>query len=335
MKREIDNLLARYFGGNASPEDMIELENWISLSVENQLFFDKSTILYEKLYIAETIIPSLNTFEAKKKFKAYINMPFNENKKVSFEIIRKPFYKKWMFQAASIALLMILSFVGWKVLVTEHEMTLSSQMAILQDVLPDSTLLTLSKNSTISYNSNFGKTNKILKLEGEAKFAVGQAGIGSLQVQALETYIEDIGTVFDVKAYPQSNFVSVKVREGEVKFYTQNNNGIMLKFNETGVYNRQTKSFEVLAQKLNSKTTNGAMHIQFQGMELNDAIEIISNAYNVNIVVANKSIGLKKITVNFDAEEVNTVLEIIAETLNLNLKKESNIFSLSNKSILE
>ena len=73
------------------------------------------------------------------------------------------------------------------------------------------------------------------------------------------------------------------------------------------------------------------MHIEFQGILLNDAIEIISNAYNVNIKLTDASIGLRKITVNFDGEDVNVVLQIIAETLNLKLKKEANDFELSNQ----
>ena len=60
MKKEIDNLLARYFGGNASEDDMKELENWISLSDENQQFFDQTTDLYEKLSSINSNIPTPN-----------------------------------------------------------------------------------------------------------------------------------------------------------------------------------------------------------------------------------------------------------------------------------
>lgn len=331
MKKEIDNILARYFGGNASEKDMKELENWISLSEQNQHVFDKTTNLYEKLGNNQTNIPIVNSDVAKKKFLTYLSMQKDNKQLPDIEFKQKPFYKKWMFQAASIAILMILSVAGWKVFLSEHEMFIATQTNIKQEILPDQTLVKLSRNSKITYNSNFGKKNKRLILEGEAKFSVGHKGEGSLQIQANETYIEDIGTVFDVKAYPDSNFISVKVSSGEVRFYTKSNNGITLTSNETGIYNKQTKSFQVLAHKLNHKTAVGAMHIEFQGMLLKDAIDIINNAYKVNIIFSEKSLGLKRITVNFDGEDVNIVLQIIAETLNLNIKKEANDYELSNK----
>ncbi|MEI7503206.1 MAG: FecR family protein, partial [Paludibacter sp.] len=200
-----------------------------------------------------------------------------------------------------------------------------------QSILPDQTQVKLSKNSKITYSSNFGEKIKLIKLEGEANFTVGHSGSGTLLIQANETFIEDIGTVFAVTAYPDSNFISVKVSKGSVRFYTKNDKGITLDSNETGTYNKQTKTFQVLAQKLDKKTAVGSMHIEFQGILLKDAIDIISNAYNVKIILEDASIGQRKITVKFDGEDVNVVLQIIAETLSLNFKKVANEFVLSNQ----
>jgi len=330
MKKEIDNLLARYFGGNASEDDMAELENWISISTKNQQIFDQTTDLYEKLSTNQHNTPTPNSQAAKKNFIAYMSQ--NDIQELpKFEIKHKPFYKKWMFQAASIAIFFVLSVGGWKVIMSEHEMVLATQMALKESILPDKTQVKLSKNSKITYSSNFGKKNKIIRLEGEANFTVGHSGTGTLQIQANETFIEDIGTVFAVTAYPDSNFISVKVSKGSVRFYTKNDKGITLDSNETGTYNKQTKTFQVLAQKLDKKAAVGSMHIEFQGMLLQDAIDIISNAYNVKIKLENTSVGQRKITVNFDGEDVNVVLQIISETLNLDLKKDANGFVLSNQ----
>ena len=86
----------------------------------------------------------------------------------------------------------------------------------------------------------------------------------------------------------------------------------------------------MLAQKLDSLET-GSMHVDFQAIVLRDALDIISNAYKVNIKTADKSIGNRKITVNFDGEDVNIVLQIIAETLDLQLEKGNNGYLLINK----
>jgi len=329
MKKDIDNLLARYFGGNSSEEDMDSLEHWISTSTENQLYFDQMTSLYGKLGGTGTI-PKLHTDRAKESFMAYITSQKGKEQAPVYTLQTQPFYKKWSFQAASITLFILLSVSGWKLFLSDHEMVLATRMNPKLEVLPDQTEVSLSKNSKITYSSRYSKNTKILKLTGEATFKVGHAGKGKLQVIANETVIEDIGTTFTVSDYPENNYISVKVREGEVHFYTKDNNGLRIFANETGVYNKETKTFKVIAQKLDTLKT-GSMHVEFQAMALKDAIDIISNAYQVDIQLSDKSIEKRKITVNFDGEDVNIVLQIIAQTLDLDLIKGKNGYVLSNK----
>ena len=66
-------------------------------------------------------------------------------------------------------------------------------------------------------------------------------------------------------------------------------------------------------------------------MPSDHVINIINKAYNVEIKLAEKSIGQRKITVNFDGEKLDLVLEIIAETLDLKLSHENENYLLSNK----
>lgn len=325
--KQIDNLLASYFGGTASEIDKLSLEKWIAESAENQQYFDQMTKLYEQLGLQSKQVPTPNTAAAKKAFMAHIT---EQNKaKPVFKIKPKPFYSSWMFQAASVAVIAILSFSVWKLYFSEHEMVVSTQMTVKEQVLSDQTQIKLSENSKITYSSNFAKSNKDIKLEGEASFKVGHSGIGTLKIQADETFIEDIGTIFAVTAYPDSTYINVKVREGQVHFYTKTNKGLIINANEAGVYNKKTKTFNVLAKKLDSLA--GTMRIDFQAIALSNAVEIISNAYNVDIQLAKKSLGNKRITVNFDGEDVNIVLQIMTETLNLNLQKGANGYMLSEK----
>ena len=330
MKNEIDNLLARYFGGIASDRDMQEMEQWISTSADHQLYFDELTSLYAKLGVADTEMPLPHTEMAKAKFLAYISVQKESSPKQVLEIKHIPFYRSRMFQAASIALFIMVSFSFWKLVLSDREMILATQMNSKQKVLSDQTRIDLSRNSKIIYRSTFAKNNKVIQLEGEANFNVGHLGKGSLQVVASETFIDDIGTVFEVTAYPDSNYVSVKVSKGLVHFYTKSNDGLKISAGETGIYYKQSKTFKVLAQKLDSLET-GSMHVDFQAIVLKDALDIISNAYKVNIKTANRSIENRRITVNFDGEDVNIVLQIIAETLDLKLEKGTNGYLLSNK----
>lgn len=326
MKKETDNLLARYFGGSASHQDMQDLERWISESAENQLEFDQLTQLYSKTGGLELPEIAPDTEKAKMAFMNYIKLNKENQPQPSFEIKPKLFYKNWMFQAASIAVFVVLSLSVWKLFLSEHEMILATQQNLKQEMLPDQTQIKLDPNSKIIYSSHFGKKSKKIKLEGKANFQVGHKGNGTLQINADETLIEDIGTTFTVMAYPDSNEVSVNVNEGKVHFYTKSNKGLILNANETGIYNKKTKEFAIIKTLPKHEE---AKHVQFNAMDLKDAMKIIGDEYGVTINFGQKNIANRKITVNFDGENLEMVLEVVAQTLDLKVTKVNNTYLLS------
>lgn len=330
MKENTDNLLARYFGGNSSEQDMQTLENWISESAENQLYFDELTDLYGKLGTADKNIPTPDTARAKKTFMAYIAMQQHADE-VQTTSKHRSLFKNWGYVAASIALIIALSFPAW-MLFKERDVVLATQSDIKEGILSDQTQIQLSKNSKIIYSSRYGKKSRKIKLEGQAFFAVGHKGKGVLQVNADETLIEDIGTKFSVTAYPDDQEVKVTVAEGKVHFYTASNDGIILSANETGVYNKQSKQFTVVKPEI-YQVTKDIKHIEFNSRDLQDALEVVAKEYGIRIRFEEPDIARRKITVNFDGENVDMVLNIIAETLNLEVKKDAEGYLLRNSKL--
>ena len=329
MNDDKDLLLARYFGGNASKSEMKELEHWIAASPDNQLEFDEMTQLYQQLAGPLAAMPATHKAAAKAAFKAYRH----QSKQLEAQITapkRIQFSKKWMAIAASIALIVSISIGIWKIPAGEYDVTLVAKASPKQEQLPDQTAVKLSGNSKIIYSSGYGIKSKKLKLEGEAEFSVGHAGTGTLQVAAQETFIEDIGTVFTVNAYPDSSYVRVKVSKGQVRFFTKDNKGVVLNANETGMYDKKTKSFKILKQELEELVTKG-MHVECKGMLLREVIDMVSKSYKVEVKLAEASIGKRLITVNFDGENLDLVLEIIAETLDLKVEQQGKSYLLRNK----
>ncbi len=326
MTTEIDNLLARYFGGNASEKDMQWLENWLSESKENRDYFAEMTALYEKLQPLSGNVPKPNTAKAKKVFMEHISK--SETTKPVIEFKRKPFYQSSFFRVASIFLLVVISAVAYYLLNAEKEIVFATATSKGQLQLPDETKIQLAENSRIVYSSNFSKKEKLIRLNGQAIFNVGHKGNGKLKVMVDETFVEDIGTIFEVKTLPDK--VSVSVKQGTVRFYTLANEGLTLHSTETGVYDKKTKLFRILA-KQSENGIAGSVHIDFQNMELSDAIAIIENAYNINIRLAESSLADRRITVNFDGEDADLVLQIMTETLNLNLEQTKTGYALSKR----
>lgn len=326
MENKYDILLAKYFGGNATQAEMDELEAYVAASPENQKEFDKLTELYGLMGLSDRQIPEINSTKAKNKFKTYISKQNTEKQKNTFFLNRINFTTSLILRVASVAIIILVSTLVWKNIFGDNEIIISSNTAIQHHILPNNTKLTLAENSKISYRDT--KKSNIIDLQGKANFNVENKGKASLLVTAGETFIEDIGTVFNVNAYPESELVSVSVSEGQVHFYTSDNQGLILNAGEAGIFNKSTKSFTVLAKRKDLKENGGSIHIEFEAMSLNDALAVIGNAYGVEIELPDKNVGNLPITVNFDGENIQTVMQVISETLNLKTRMKGEVYQL-------
>ena len=320
---EADTLLAKYFGGNATEQELLQLEEWIVNSPENEAEFMRMTKLYELAGTPENARLEINTEAAKQQFNDY-TAKSNENKHVQFRPASNK--RSWLVGAAAVGLLLLATTLFWKTQDT-NPIVLSAQLEPLKTQLADATTVHLSAGSTLTYDASFAKKTKEISLNGEARFDVGTLGTGKMKVTANETFIEDIGTVFEVLAFERNDYVQVKVTEGLVKFYTATDKGIVVNAHETGIYDKRTKKFRIAAHY---KLVNGneLVQLNLDGVTLQQAVRIIENAYNINIKLANDDFADKQITVSFTNEKAEKVLYIMSQTLGLKVEKVGDNFLL-------
>jgi len=82
---------------------------------------------------------------------------------------------------------------------------------------PDGTMVVLNENSKISYNADFGKVKREIYLEGEAYFNVATNANVPLIIHARNVDIRVLGTVLNVKAYPDGRHVETSLIRGRVE----------------------------------------------------------------------------------------------------------------------
>jgi transmembrane sensor len=316
-------LLDKYFRGTATAEELDALEKWIAQSTENQRLFDNSTLLFEQLNFTEETIPSFNVSNAETSFKNYIQ---TETKEIKIHSRNKYF---WTSIAASITVLIFISFFGLKYYqgFGDEELAYATSSNTLHKTLPDSTIITLSKNSNLKYCKKESGQKQIIKLQGEARIDIAPKESGNILIDAGDVFIQDIGTVFTVTAYPNDKFVKVTVNEGKVNFYSKYNNGILLAKNETGIYNKSTKQFEKIIQqqelqpgKTDTLDTQTSL-IEYKNKNLSEVIHDINEKYKTNIYINDYSLGNQKITATFNGESLDVVLEVISVAMNIKVAK--------------
>src|SRR5688500_18910846 len=82
--------------------------------------------------------------------------------------------------------------------------------------LGDGTDVTLGGDSKLTVPPGFGDRLRGVGLEGTGTFVVAPEQPLVFQVRAKEVAIKALGTTFTVRAYPDENFVAVRVKEGQV-----------------------------------------------------------------------------------------------------------------------
>lgn len=204
-------------------------------------------------------------------------------------------------------------------------------------ILPDGTMVWLNSESQISYNADFGKTEREITLTGEAFFDVAHNADVPMVVHAKNVNIWVKGTAFNVRSYPENNRVETSLIRGLVELTTNSDpeRKIMLKPNEKIILDAtesgsvpetrpETPKPELAAvkqhiyhiQQLDGSRYNIIPEISWTQNELvfdnevfTDVISKMEKWYNMEIVLQNKELANKNFSGAFKKEDIKTALQ--------------------------
>jgi ferric-dicitrate binding protein FerR (iron transport regulator) len=87
--------------------------------------------------------------------------------------------------------------------------------------LPDSSLVWLNSNSSLTYPNVFSSRQRVVELDGEAWFEVARNDQKAFVVKAGAYYVEVLGTSFNIEAYAGKPDFQTALFTGKVKLYTE------------------------------------------------------------------------------------------------------------------
>lgn len=327
-KKEIDDeLIVKYISGDASPEEAVEIVDWLR-EPDNRTRFE----YFEKTWNASAgkTKPAFNVQTAWSKI---------EN---TFEIVREAkenhVYVSWWTTktfkiAASLilivatALLVKLSFnddTKYTVLATQSETKLVT--------LTDQSKITLFRFSSIEYPTEFSKKNREITFsKGEAFFQVAHDPEKPFVIRTPIVNVRVIGTQFNVDV--TNNQTKVSVKEGKVLVF-DSQDSTYLTAGLNGVF-RQGEKIKVTDNAIDNNVWSYATHkLVFKDTPLKSVIKDIEKAYSCKISIANKDIGRCKLTATFENDSVDKIITLIAETLSLGVKRNGEVYILEGQGCL-
>lgn len=330
MKEEqyhIDELIGKYLAGECSSDEKAFVESWRSMNAENRRYFDHFRLIFDRsLRLQEQQV--FDAEAAWRKVKNQVGLPAGKIRAMPV----KTSGAGWGFflrVAATVLLIALAGYAGWQLTQPTETFTpveFTSGMRIEEEKLPDGSNVVLHKQTRIRYGFDKKLQANVAKLEGEAYFNVHAQAGEKFIVESDGVFIEDIGTAFNVKAYPDSATIEVVVEEGEVMFYTETDSGLYLKAGGKGIYDKRSKTFSVSNPEPNV-TAYKTKFFNFNNTDLKTVVNTLNQVYDTTIVI-DENLHSCRLTVSFNQEKMGEIVAVIAETLNLSLEESASAFVL-------
>lgn len=316
----IDDLIGKVLAQEATQLEQNQLNQWLEESEANRKYFAHLKLIFDKA-AATPVKIKFDQDEGWQKVKDKIRGEKRSQYFISPYVIRI---------AAGIALIAVVSFFiyQWTRPVVQT-LAVTTGKETKQDTLPDGSLAVLNKNSRLDFEFNSRSKTRNVKLTGEAYFEVKHEEEKPFVIEIEELLVRDIGTSFNIKAYPNSDTVVVTVESGEVQFYTLKNPGLILKAGEAGIYRKSFKEFSKMVKADTNVLAYKTKIFSFKDTDLKKAVEMINEIYDSRIILRNPSVGQCRVTVNFNNDRIEDIVDVIAETLSLSVEKKGEEFILN------
>lgn len=196
--------------------------------------------------------------------------------------------------------------------------------------LPDGSVISLNRNSELTYRTTFGKKGRNVELKGEAYFEISHDAAKPFIISAGEANVKVVGTSFNVITRNAENAVEVFVTTGKVML--NDNSGaksIALEPGYVGKMNAKT-SEKILNDNPNYLAWNTGKLV-YNGQKLDIVFRDLKRVYNMDIVADETSILDNLWTSPIDNQEPETIIRLISASFNLKYTKDGEVYHLSKK----
>ncbi|MGZ3912551.1 MAG: FecR family protein [Flavisolibacter sp.] len=215
-------------------------------------------------------------------------------------------------------------------------------------VLPDSTVVWLNAGSKLTYNDHFGVSNRNTTLTGEAYFDVKKSTI-PFTISSNGLHIRVLGTAFNVKSYPNEKATETSLIRGRVEVTHDKRPGeiFILKPNEKLVIanepgeekvstGREKLEPKVLLGNLTHTLDNKIMEtswvenkLVFQDESFEEVARKMERWYNVRIEIRDEKLARSHLSGTFENEDIKQALAALSIAFPFNFVINGNAITIT------
>ncbi len=313
-------LIAKYFAGEMSNEQVFQFEKQIETFPENKNLIEEMKKQWEQIggYKKNKEV------DTDKGWQTLYNRLNTEDLIPSNRIIEHRVIPSWVKWAASFVTLMVIAGLSFYSITSSNTNLISLQTGgdsnTLIQTLTDGSVVYLANNTTFSYPSEFDTKERKVNLKGEAFFDITSNPQKPFRIETEKVIVEVLGTAFNVKTLNSNQFELV-VERGKVRVTLKSDPSqtqIVLPGEKISTSNNH------LVKVINNNTAYFSwktQRMQFKDESLKNIITVINKNYKTNIQLQNQLLGERKLTVTFYNNSLKTITELICLSLNLEVEE--------------
>jgi transmembrane sensor len=303
-------LMFRYCGNECTPEERERFEQWLAADARHREFFDAVVRGAGRAVDAPSSTPPTAPV---------LRIPFNALSRRDSASRTMPW--RAVIAAAVIAAAIVLAnrtglfdriSLGRHGAIAERTVT-TRPGERAQITLADGSRITLASESTVRYPVDMSSAQREVTLTGEAMFAVAHDAARPFVIRANGAVVKDVGTTFDVRAYPGETHVRVVVVEGSV---------------DLGGAEPAAPTQRLRRGDLGRRDAHGAIDIRvvdpsryiawtdgrllFDETPMREVAAQLARWYGTPVVIADSALSTRDFTGSFNGDALPTVLAVIA-----------------------
>ncbi len=317
-----ENLLLHILTGEASLEEKEEFYHWLENNKEEQEhFFDlKSVWLYSSMQNEAVDVDS--------EFNALWHK-MEHQRRISSE--KQQIGRRGFFRYAAIILLVlgvggVMGYFFAQNKIVYHDAGTQKYTAMRGSVsiveFADGTRVWLNSESKVTFHEDVKNKQRFAELTGEAYFEVAHRDDCPLVVKIGDLVVRDLGTTFNVKAYPGDKYIETSLVEGKADILTNTGKPIVaLHPGESAMYYKAEKRMEIrkITENVLSAWREGKFVIRDQKLE--DIFTELSRWYGVEFLFENSKLRDYRFTGNIKKSTTALhVLKVLRATTDFNYR---------------
>ncbi len=193
---------------------------------------------------------------------------------------------------------------------TEYEEICVPKKEQMQFIFQDGSRVYLNSGSRLRFPRKFGLRERKVELEGEGFFEIAKNKKRPFIVDMQSISVKVLGTSFDAKAYPNEEYISVSLENGEVVLEGNRLKALHVKPGEKVIYNRKTGTYEIVRPKdIQSYSAWKQKKLVFKDTPLAEVVKTLGRTFDVHIEIADDAVLNYSFTLSTDNHDIHFIMD--------------------------